>query len=559
VNVAISPRQPGSTMKAFTYSAALEVGFTPGDIIWDTPTDIAGYVPRNYDGRFHGPVRLRQALANSYNVPAVQTLRHEVGVDYLLNFMARFGVNSLGNDASQYGLSLTLGGGEVTLLELTRAYSVFGNAGSLVPTTAILCVLDNEDNILYQYENSCPQGNAIDSTINRAGFGIQVLDPRIAYIITDILGDNVARSPAMGSNSPLNTGDLLSAVKTGTTNDVKDNWTVGYTSNVAVGVWVGNSNGDPMVNSSGLTGAAPIWNRVITGIYENSATLAKFAVDGRLLPDRRNPPDGIEVRRMCNLGQLRDPAIDCQSSQDEIFLSGPAGIPDENGSLQYPAQQPPPADQPPSAGPWLRQVEQDIYRVLVQPIAPEIGGQIQFSVSPGQAQPPAPIYCQVPVEATDFSLSQGAREQLFIAPPPDAGDAAQAEQYARSGGIAFLPTIACDQNLLQLGGQAAGGATVISAFISSPAPGEVLTPGFPILGTAQFGPDQAVYYKVEVSGGQFGESWATIGETHPSSVVNGQLEFLPPVQPGNYVVQLIVVGLDGNYVQPPYSVSFTVQ
>ncbi len=164
VNVATAPRQPGSTMKPFTYAAAMEQGWTAANIIWDTETHIGipgqeMYIPVNYDDAYHGPVRVRDALANSYNVPAVQTLR-QVGVDYLLNLMQRFGVESLGTDAERYGLSLTLGGGEVTLLELTRAYSVFANNGALVPTTAILCVLDADDNIIYQYENAARVGRA---------------------------------------------------------------------------------------------------------------------------------------------------------------------------------------------------------------------------------------------------------------------------------------------------------------------------------------------------------------------------------------------------------------
>ncbi|MBN1964346.1 MAG: transglycosylase domain-containing protein, partial [Anaerolineae bacterium] len=149
VNVALAPRQPGSTMKPFTYSAAIELGWNPTQIIWDSEVHYSfpgqdEYVPVNYDSAYHGPVRMRDALANSYNIPAVQTLQ-QVGVPYLLDLMERFGVNSLGSDADRYGLSLTLGGGEVTLLELTRAYSVFANSGVLVPTTSILCVLDSDD------------------------------------------------------------------------------------------------------------------------------------------------------------------------------------------------------------------------------------------------------------------------------------------------------------------------------------------------------------------------------------------------------------------------------
>ena len=209
VNVTIAPRQPGSTMKPFTYSAAMELGMSPAEVIWDTPLKVEGpgvpqNWPRNYDNRFHGPLRMRQALANSYNIPAVATLRR-IGVENLLAITKRFGINSLGDDASRYGLSLTLGGGEVTLLELTRAYTVFANQGTFVPTTSILCILNSDDEILYQYENGCPRGTETARTIVQRGFGRQVLDPRVAFIISDILSDNGARSPAMGSNSPLNT------------------------------------------------------------------------------------------------------------------------------------------------------------------------------------------------------------------------------------------------------------------------------------------------------------------------------------------------------------------
>ncbi len=206
VNVTTSLRQPGSTMKIFTYSAALEAGvISPGSVIWDTPTLMRpeypeGTPPRNYDGTYHGPMSLRPALANSYNIPALQTMRL-VGVDYWLNFANRLGMTSFGTDASRYGISLTLGGGELSLLELSRGYAVYANQGVFVDTTSILCIVDNNENIVYQYENSCPRGNLTENTINRTGLGTQVVDPRIAYLMSDVLSDNVARSAAMGSSS----------------------------------------------------------------------------------------------------------------------------------------------------------------------------------------------------------------------------------------------------------------------------------------------------------------------------------------------------------------------
>lgn len=553
VNVTTSLRQPGSTMKPLTYASAMEQGMTAGDIIWDTQVEIDGYQPLNYDRTFHGPVRMRGALANSYNIPAVQTLRR-VGVGALMEIARRFGIESLGDDPSQYGLSLTLGGGDITLLELTRAYSTFANGGSLVPTTAILCVLDGDDNIIYQYEGGCPHGTTTATTTNREGYGSQVVDPRIAYIIGDILSDNAARSPAMGANSPLNTGSLMTSVKTGTTDNFKDNWTVGYTRNVAVGVWVGNSNGDPMTgNTSGLTGAAPIWNSVMTAIYNNNDMLSKFAVDGSLLPDQLNPPSGVSLRAICDLSSLREPATDCGGNINEWFLDSPAGLPDGQGGLQYPPQPQPTQEQPPAAGPWLQEFQPDVFSVLVNPIDPNVAQSIVFSVQPGQPQPPPPLYCQVPIEIA--TSAPAARQQLFIAPPPVPADAVQAELYARQNGFAFLPTIACTPELLS----ASGSPVVITAFISQPTSGQIVTPGFPIVGTVQFSPQQASYWKLELYGGQFGDQWVTMNNVQYNSVVNGQLDVIPGLQPGNYQMQLIVVGNDGNYVQAPYQVQFTVQ
>ncbi|MCS7071810.1 MAG: transglycosylase domain-containing protein, partial [Anaerolinea sp.] len=423
VNVAISPRQPGSTVKAFTYAAAMEMGFTPANIIWDTPTTIDGYSPVNYDRTFHGPVRMRDALANSYNVPAVQTLRR-VGVQNLLNFVQRFGIESWGTDASRFGLSLTLGGGEISLLELARGFGVFANSGAYVPSTAIRCVLDNVGNILYQYNNGCLTGTPNENTVNEYPLGTQAIDPRIAYIISDILADNAARTPAFGSRSPLFTPGIASSVKTGTTDNFRDNWTVGYTRNMVVGVWVGNSDGTPMINTTGVTGAAPIWNAVITGIYASNDLLGSFALNGILQPDRAEVPPGMSLRALCNIYSLRVPAETCAQTVREWMLDGPAGVPDGQGGLIYPPITPPPSNERPASGPWLIEIEPDIYRVLANPIPPEVAAGIVFAVSPGQPQPPPPIYCQVPVELEGSAFA--ARDLYFIAPPPFPQDAAAA-------------------------------------------------------------------------------------------------------------------------------------
>jgi hypothetical protein len=263
----------------------------------------------------------------------------------------------------------------------------------------------------------------------------------------------------------------------------------------------------------------------------------------------------MSQRRVCAISQLKDPVTDCADSITDWFLDSPAAIPDADGNLQYPP--PTPGDSgPPPNGPYLQQVEPSIYRVVVHPIPPDIAAGIQFSIPAGQSAPPPPLYCQVPVELA--ASDPAARSQLFIAPPPFADTAVQAEQWARNNGFAFLPTIACSQDLINASGS--GGGIVITAVITSPVPGQVITEGVPIIGTVQFSSNQAQYYKLEIIGGQFGD-WVTIGQTHNNPVVNGQLETLPGppgLQPGNYQLRLVVVGNDGNYVQPPYVIPFVV-
>jgi len=566
VNVTVRPRQPGSTMKPFTYAAAMELDImTPGDVIWDTPVRMLQpgqepYEPRNYDGSFHGPMTMRTALANSYNIPAVQTMR-QIGVDYLLYLMERFGVASLGRDASRYGVSLTLGGGEVTLLELTTAYGVFANGGVQVDQTSILCVLDNDNNIIYEYENSCPTTwsrktvTRTGETISRTGLGEQVLDPRIAFIISDIINDNPARSTEMGSNSPLLTPGIASSVKTGTTNDVKDNWTVGYTRNIAVGVWVGNNDGRPMRRTSGLSGASPIWNRVITQIYNNGDWMDALRVDGQLQPDMHSPPPGTSQRQVCDVRNVYDPATGCSGRITEWFLDFPARVPDGTGQLvDQPGQQAPQFANA-TQGTIIEPVDAgvyNVYRTYAMPLNPAIASAIQFNVPNGQPAPPPPKYCRVPLEAVNSTPQ--TQELVFIAPPPF--DAPQAEQYAQSRGLAFLPIIDCTSDLLQ-GGGAVAGPSAVTAIISSPSPNQTISGSIPILGTAQFTAEQAWYWKVEIIGGQWA-GWTDIQDVRYDSVTNGQLGTLPVLPPGSYRLRLLFIGNDGNDLQQPYEVPFNV-
>ncbi|HEU5315958.1 MAG TPA: transglycosylase domain-containing protein, partial [Chloroflexota bacterium] len=214
VNVAVAQRQPGSSIKPITYLAAFQKGWTPGTVIEDTPTSFPQgpgqppYTPKNYDGTFRGKVTARQALAMSLNIPAVKALQF-AGIPSMVDLAKKMGIQSF-QDPSKYGLALTLGGGEVRLLELTGAYSVFANQGKYVPPVAILKVTDTQGKVLDQWPGARPQ---------------PVVDPGRAYMVTSVLKDNDARAPAFGANSPLRL-TRPAAVKTGTTDDFKDNWTV---------------------------------------------------------------------------------------------------------------------------------------------------------------------------------------------------------------------------------------------------------------------------------------------------------------------------------------------
>lgn len=555
VNMVTARRQPGSAMKPFTYAAAMEQGWSAATVIWDVETRIPipgqpDYVPVNYDRSYHGPVRVREALANSYNIPAVQTLR-QVGVEYLIWLLNRVGVTSLSTEPGRYGLSLTLGGGEVSPLELTNAFGTLANGGVYIPATGIACVTNSSGEILYEYERRCPPNTRLTSrSVSVMAEGRQVLDPRIAFVISHILADNDARTPAMGARSPLYTPGIPTSVKTGTTNDFRDNWTVGFTRNIAVGVWAGNTDNTPMVNISGLDGAAPIWNGVMTGIYNTPGLLDSL---GPRPPDDAHlqPPGGVYQRQICNISRtaLRDPATTCQPGIFEWFLDGPAAIPDVNGNLVAPAPTPVP---PTSAnGPQPIEVEPGLIRVHVLPVDPSLANAIAAADTSGKTVPPR--YCQVPIEIVP--LIPGVQEQLFIAPPPLPEDAFYARLWAQANGVAILPQYACNEQMIAMRpqAQASGSAPGVTAYISAPVPGQTYPTGqqIDIIGTAAFSPGAAAFYKVEIRGGPFA-GWTTLGDVNNwrnrNGVTDGVLESIMggALPPGGYQVQLVIVGADGN-------------
>jgi penicillin-binding protein 1C len=317
INMSVIPRQPGSSIKPLTYLAAFEKGWTPATLIWDVPSEFPPsgdpndprdpYKPVNYDGRFHGPVTVRTALANSYNVPAVKTLNF-VGIyddpnteveEGLIAFARRMGISTL--NRNDYGLSLTLGGGEVTLLDLTGAYATMANGGRQVPPVAITHIEDFQGNLVFEYQQ--PPGE-------------QVIRPEHAYLISSILSDAYARIAAFGTNPVINL-PFKAAAKTGTTNDFRDNWTLGYTPDLAVGVWVGNADYTPMRDTSGLTGAAPIW--------------ADFMQEGIEILTGGNPsgfprPAGIVERVICAVSGT-EPSKYCPSQRSEYFAADQPPLP----------------------------------------------------------------------------------------------------------------------------------------------------------------------------------------------------------------------------------------
>ena len=248
VNVAISPRQPGSAFKPIVYAKAFEKGYQQETILFDQPTNFGpdgsgkDYVPNDYDGQFRGPVSMRQALAGSLNIPAVQTL-YLAGINESIDFAHKLGITTL-NDRNRYGLSLVLGGGEVKLVDLTDAFSTFAADGVHTEPIFIQKITDSQGRVL--------QENSTQSS--------RVMDAQVARKIDSILSDNSARAPIFGSNTPLAFKDRAVAAKTGTTQEFHDAWTVGFTPSLAVGVWTGNNDNSPLTSGAdGVFVAAPIW------------------------------------------------------------------------------------------------------------------------------------------------------------------------------------------------------------------------------------------------------------------------------------------------------------
>ncbi len=410
VNMALAPRQPGSALKPLIYAAALDPAqpdpWTAATMLLDVSTNFTthdgkAYIPENYDEQEHGPVLARQALASSLNIPAVLTLQH-VGLERLFTLAGSLGITTLG-DPDDYDLSLALGGGEVNLTELTAAYGALANGGFKVTPVDILDITDPQGNLVY--------------TPTQPERG-RVIDERVAWLVSDILSDDGAREIGFGRNSVLNIG-RPAAVKTGTTTNFHDNWTIGYTQDLVVGVWAGNADYKAMRKINGLTGAAPIW-----------AEFMRSALTGQ--PERTfSRPPGLTQVEICALSGLL-PSADCPYRRLEWFINGtqPTRIDtvfrkvtlDASTGLLAGADTPPERrmerlalDLPALAAPWAAANGQLLYSQLAAPPAAQAGGS---------ASQPAGLEILAPANLSVYHLAANldpAAQRLLVSVAAGAG------------------------------------------------------------------------------------------------------------------------------------------
>lgn len=316
VNVTLAQRQPGSSIKPIMYATAFqEKLLNPGTMLVDSPTcfPLPGqkpYCPKNYDGSFRGAVTVRSALGNSLNIPAVKGLKI-IGLEKFIDQAIKMGITSW-TDPSRYGLSLTLGGGEVRMIDLAQAFAVLANQGVKVPLTPILKITDYHDTLLYELQ---PE-RRMEALKYLTEYGdlqkddlTRVMDRAPAYLTSHIMQDNQARSGAFGTRSQLVIPNQIVSAKTGTTNDLKDNWTVGFTPEYLVITWVGNNDGSPMNQRlvSGITGAAPIFNAIM-----------RVVLAGKEPIWQEKPPDVLSAQ-VCETGFPKQEGTECTLGNTELY------------------------------------------------------------------------------------------------------------------------------------------------------------------------------------------------------------------------------------------------
>lgn len=317
VNVTLRPRQPGSSIKPIMYATAFqEKLLNPGSYLLDIPTcfEVVGqkpYCPKNYDGSFKGPVTIRQSLGNSLNIPAVKGLRL-LGLETFIDQATSMGITSW-KDPSQYGLSLTLGGGEVLMIDLAQSFGVIANQGIKVPMTPILKIEDYKGNVIEEVNLEERKKDLADMTADEDEAEIgdlkRVMNRAPAYLTSHIMQDNNARMAAFGPNSKLVIPGQIVSAKTGTTNDLKDNWTVGFTPQFLTITWVGNNDGSPMNRNlvSGITGAAPIFNDIMSYVLKGQEPI---------IPEK---PDDVTAGAVCVTGMPPQVGESCPQQQNELY------------------------------------------------------------------------------------------------------------------------------------------------------------------------------------------------------------------------------------------------
>jgi len=535
VNVTLSPQQPGSAIKPLTYAAALspdeqgQTSWTAANILWDVEVEypqVNGetYQPVNYDGRFHGPVRLRAALANSYNIPAVLLLQ-DIGVPAYLDFARQMGIESWQEDSSRYGLSATLGGAEVTPLELTTVYGEFANGGLGVAPVSILRVEKSDGELLFEEAFAQPP---------------RTLDERVAFLISDILDDDAARVPAMGQGNPLDL-PFPAAAKTGTTNDFRDNWTVGYTPGLAVGVWTGNTDNSEMIDVSGLSGAAPLWSDYMQRVYADPALLQTLVVNGQQPAAQFAPPAGLTEEPLCVVSSVVVGATECSLGGTEWVLQTPVEAQEIPGDVE-------------TAVMW-EEVEPAVERIPAIPLPPLPVEVVTTAVD--EDAPPPQLFCHF-AEGTDATfLPPDAQPQVFLEAPRNEESLKGAYEWAQANNLAIMPLTTCNDELLAL---ARDPNRVAVWRITEPKAGETVSGVLPIVGIADFDPAQVEFYKLELGIPNGSDvQWVTLGDTHSQPVINGPLEVLhaDALPPGDYLLRLIVVK-DSNYVGEPHTIPITI-
>ena len=310
VNVTLRARQPGSSFKPFAYAKAFQKGYTPDTLLFDITTSFGEqggkeYIPQNYDNKEHGPVTMRTALANSFNIPSVKTL-YLAGIDETIDLAHQMGITTL-EERSRFGLSLVLGGGEVKLIDEVQAYGVFANDGILAERVAILKIEDKQGKILEEWKEED---------------GKRVLPEQIARQINSVLSDNNARAQTFGSRNYLTLNEKPVAAKTGTTQDYRDAWTVGYTPSLVSGVWVGNNNNSKMINAPGSSAAAPIWQAFMqkalaTEETEEFVPYEKYTLDKMVLHGKYNE----ETVKVCEIEDtlLHESCCHPDDAQEKMF------------------------------------------------------------------------------------------------------------------------------------------------------------------------------------------------------------------------------------------------